>query len=293
MHNFFQRFNIKTSAFISIVLISLLIINFGQKGLKRQDTLNIKNTGSRTSSYNDKKIRYLESKELANKNDKSRFYLKRNFFHPNKVKIISNTWNLCTSENGADLDLFVFLWTRVSSFKLRETIRRTWASRTSFPNINVGFILGLSSNPVDNMNVAKEIESYGDIIQGDFIDSYKNISFKSLVSWRWVKYNCMNVKYLVKMDDDVFLNTPILLDHIRSEFEKKPPVPYSFFCSIWSGSVAIRDRINKFYVSEEEWPQPAYPYYCSGVAYLFTYQLMVALYNASYSTRDFWIGKSI
>jgi beta-1,3-galactosyltransferase 1 len=232
-----------------------------------------------------------EQQEHVNRSNTSVYYFKTNYWHPAKVRIISNTWSLCTDEQGANLDMFVFLWTRPSTFKLRQVIRETWGSRVTYPNMNVAFILGLSSDSAQNEKILEENQLHGDVIQGDFRDSYRNLSFKSLISWRWVKYNCMNVKYFLKIDDDVYPHTRKLLGHIKNVFSKKPPPPFSFSCSIWFASGAIRDKHSKYYVSEQEWPDPIFPYYCSGVAYLFTNDLPAALYNFSFTTKDFWIGK--
>jgi hypothetical protein len=157
-------------------------------------------------TYNDSRVRLREQLELASNNE-SQYFSKINTWHPTKVGIISNAWNLCTENYGSNLDLFVYLWTKPSSFKLRRIIRKTWANRTLFPNMNVAFILGLTQNSSVDSQVTNECQRYGDIILGDFIDAYRNLSFKSLIAWRWVKYNCMNASYFLKMDVSSSLNS--------------------------------------------------------------------------------------
>ena len=54
--------------------------------------------------------------------------------------------------------------------------------------------------------IVAESEEYGDIIQADFIDSYHNLSLKGLSQLQWVKNFCNNTRYLVKSDDDLYLD---------------------------------------------------------------------------------------
>jgi hypothetical protein len=154
------------------------------------------------SQYNDEKVR-AEEKEACDRQTECIYYSKKNTWHPTKFAIISNnTWNLCTNDSGSDLDLFIHLWTRITDLKLRQAIRSTYANRSLFPTLNVGFIVGASLNESLNSIIYLENEKYGDIIQGDFIDTYRNLSFKSLTAWRWIIYNCQKAKYFLKIDGE-------------------------------------------------------------------------------------------
>jgi hypothetical protein len=150
--------------------------------------------------YNDEEIRLKES-ETCYQLTECRHFRKKNTWHPTKFAIVSaSAWDLCMNSSGSGLDLFVYLWTRPSSVKVRQAIRKTWANRSMFPKMNVGFILGLSSDESVNSMIIKESEQYGDIVQGDFLDTYRNLSFKSLTAWRWIIHNCKNAKYYLKID---------------------------------------------------------------------------------------------
>ncbi len=71
--------------------------------------------------YNDSRVRLRKLLEVASKNE-SQYFSKINTWHPTKVGIISNARNLCTENYGSNLDLFVYLWTKPSSFKLRRVL---------------------------------------------------------------------------------------------------------------------------------------------------------------------------
>jgi beta-1,3-galactosyltransferase 5 len=124
----------------------------------------------------------------------------------------------------------------------------------------VAFILGLSADPAVNLKVINESEVYGDKIQGDFIDAYRNLTFKSMIQWRWTKYMCRNARYFAKQDDDVFLNTPVLLKFLNNKTQFNPP-EISFSGTILRHSGAVRDPNSKFYVTTAEWPDPMFRVY--------------------------------
>ena len=47
---------------------------------------------------------------------------------------------------------------------------------------------------------------YGDIVQGDFVDTYRNLSLKAVVGNLWVSKFCSKAEFVVKTDDDMFVD---------------------------------------------------------------------------------------
>jgi beta-1,3-galactosyltransferase 1 len=151
----------------------------------------------------------------------------------------------------------------------------------------VGFILGESADPELNLRLVNENDEYGDIIQGEFLDSYRNLSFKSMVAWRWIKHNCMNAKFVLKIDDDVFVNTRSLLDFIRNRTRFDPPRHAMAGMTMSTGP--IRAPGHMWYVSKEEFPDNSFPTYMNGPASLFTRAMPALLYKHAFTTKDLWI----
>ena len=54
--------------------------------------------------------------------------------------------------------------------------------------------------------IYKESEKYEDIIQGDFIDTYHNLSYKAVMGNVWVSEFCEQAEFVVKADDDQFFD---------------------------------------------------------------------------------------
>ena len=63
--------------------------------------------------------------------------------------------------------------------------------------------------------IAEEARTYGDVIQEDFVDSYMNLTLKSVMGLRWAHHHCPELDFFMKTDDDVFVNVPHLLGYLE------------------------------------------------------------------------------
>ena len=100
--------------------------------------------------------------------------------NPHPFNYIINCPDLCR-----DVDVFLlnYVHTAVPHFSRRARIRRTWALQSRYPNITIRtvFFVGLS-NKVAWYQEALYFESqkYGDIVQKDFLDTYKSATLSRL-----------------------------------------------------------------------------------------------------------------
>lgn len=106
----------------------------------------------------------------------SSYYLMRqvssNNFRNNRFNYLINPGHrICEDTNEVTLLAFVVI--RSDAFQNRLLHRTTWASRTMFPQIRVVFMIGMSKNSTINYLVHQENELYGDIVQEDYLDSYR------------------------------------------------------------------------------------------------------------------------
>ena len=113
--------------------------------------------------------------------------------------------NLCKRQNFTAIN---FLLTSPGEETFRHHIRSRWGNDYWMPRtgIKVVHLLAASNNPEVNKAVFLENKIYRDIIQVNFIDSYDNLTFKSLSLLHWTKYNCKNVDWVIKSDTDVLVN---------------------------------------------------------------------------------------
>ena len=61
------------------------------------------------------------------------------------------------------------------------------------------------------VSLESENDQYHDILQGSFKDTYRNMTYKHIMALKWVLYYCPGVHYVLKSDDDTFVNTPVLM----------------------------------------------------------------------------------
>ncbi|KAH8308718.1 beta-1,3-galactosyltransferase 1 [Drosophila kikkawai] len=178
--------------------------------------------------------------------------------------------------------------------------------------VRVVFVIGRSRDEalVGNETLTRihsEAEQYNDIIQGNFVDSYNNLTLKSVMALKHISRSCSNTSaFFLKCDDDTFLNIPNLLHfllggtiplyndtldyHDRFTFLATSPqnrmndssgVMYGHqFCNV----VPVSDVTSKWYMPSYMYPPEAYPKYLSGAGYLLSIDVVQRLYEASLNT---------
>jgi len=214
------------------------------------------------------------------------------------LDILLKPLKLCKS-NLKKPFILIYVFVAVASFEKRDVIRRTWANKSLGP-IQVAFIIGKSSILSINERAEKEHKEFNDLLQGNFIDAYRNLSYKSLIAWKWIiSSECSQAKYIVKMDDDLVLNTFNLIRFLNDEIKFFPNVNFSiplkstFFCEVIT-MFPIRDVRSKYYVTDKEYNRQLYGIdhysnYCNGPSILMTSDLIKQLYEKSFDIKVFWI----
>lgn len=99
----------------------------------------------------------------------------------------------------------------------RMTIRRTWAQEASQHQMRVIFVIAVPSSPNEQQLIKQEAETYGDMLQFDFVENYYNLTIKNIAELKWAERHCNGSKYLVKLDDDVLLNVGKLAQLIQHD----------------------------------------------------------------------------
>ena len=66
------------------------------------------------------------------------------------------------------------------------------------------FMLGSTSNTSLQREIELENLNTRDIVQGNFLDTYRNLTYKSVMGHLWVSEFCQNADYVVKSDDDIY-----------------------------------------------------------------------------------------
>ncbi len=177
----------------------------------------------------------------------------------------------------------------------RNAIRQTWGNESVA--LGYGFVrlflLGRIPNAYPQSSIEEESLQYHDIIQQDFLDTYYNLTIKTLMGMSWVARYCPHARYVMKTDSDMFVNTEYLIQKLL-----KPSVAprQNYFTGyLMRGYAPNRNKDSKWYMPPELYSSERYPIFCSGTGYVFSGDMAVKIYNASLSIRrlhleDVYVG---
>lgn len=177
----------------------------------------------------------------------------------------------------------------------RKSIRETWCRAANF-NLVVApwqcvFLVGHSAEHLSS--VQKESVEQSDILIGSYVDSYRNLTIKIMHGLDWVSEACQT-NYVLKTDDDVFVNTEILT-HLLANSTEKENVYIGLVVHTESRLRVIRSPESKWYVSYDQYPHSHYSPYAVGMGYLLSIDVVHKLLTASgqippFANEDAYIG---
>lgn len=158
-------------------------------------------------------------------------------------------------------------------------IRKTWGKKRVLADklIVTFFLLGNHFWQYKSFNVTMESLHYKDIIQKNFIDSYSNLTLKTLMGFEWIHKFCPQATFVMKTDSDMFVNVYYLIKLLR----KRKSTIQLYTGSIKINEKPIRNPDIKWYISEEEYPENIYPPFCSGTAYVLSSDVASQVYIVS------------
>lgn len=64
-------------------------------------------------------------------------------------------------------------------------------------SVKILFLLGQTPDNETQAKINTESESYGDVIQESFLDTYNNLTLKTVMMLKWVHRNCLNKSKLL------------------------------------------------------------------------------------------------
>ncbi|KAJ3639654.1 hypothetical protein Zmor_002999 [Zophobas morio] len=178
---------------------------------------------------------------------------------------------------GRDIKLLIAITSAPSHEGARMAIRETWGHFASRKDIGIAFMLGSISNETVNSNIEKEQYLYGDIIRGKFRDTYDNLTLKTISMLEWVDNYCPKAAFVLKTDDDMFINVSRLLAFIAKHSPEQRAI-YGRLAKKWK---PIRNKKSKYYISPNQYKPAVFPDFTTGPAYLLPARLSKELYVAA------------
>jgi beta-1,3-galactosyltransferase 1 len=127
--------------------------------------------------------------------------------------------------------------------------------------------------------VLSEAQKYGDIVVEDFIESYANLTLKSLFMLKWVVNHCTSVPFVLKTDDDMLINIRGLLKELTNN-KYKPSKPM-IIGRIQRQAMPFRGRSSKWYLPFWLYQEAQLPTFASGTGYIMTQRAVADVYSKS------------
>ncbi|XP_026216562.1 N-acetyllactosaminide beta-1,3-N-acetylglucosaminyltransferase 2-like [Anabas testudineus] len=172
----------------------------------------------------------------------------------------------------------------IPHFDRRQAIRETWGRAGVIANRTVVtvFLLGntVSADHFPNLleMLAHEAKLYKDILQWDYRDTFFNLTLKDVLFLEWFNKHCPQTKYILKGDDDVFVNTLQIIELLEGLSEVK--AKDFFIGDVINNAAPHRDSKLKYFIPESVF-EGQYPAYAGGGGYLYSGELALRLHNVS------------
>ncbi|XP_077985333.1 beta-1,3-galactosyltransferase 2-like [Glandiceps talaboti] len=219
-----------------------------------------------------------------------------NNFSNNYMVHNSNICNngLATETSNGELLLLMVTPTLLGKSEVRQAIRETRGTVKELSGYRIVqvFITGISSSDsvISLEKVSNEYDRFGDIVFVDMKETYRNLVNKTILIMHWAALYCPNAKYVMKVDDDVYVNMVNLVHMLESS-----PRNGFVVAAVREHTSPIRTKNSKWYVSEEDWPEKLYPPYPNGHAYVMSCDVTRDIYLHALNTplfvwEDVYVG---
>lgn len=113
--------------------------------------------------------------------------------------------------------------------------------------------------------------------QGRFIDTYNNLTLKTVSILEWTAEHCNQARYLLKTDDDMFINFPVMLRILNERKHQKRAI----VGEVVRHMRPVRNETSKHYVSLTQYKEDKLPVFNAGCAYVITGDLIEEMYKAA------------
>lgn len=188
----------------------------------------------------------------------------------------------------------LIITSHAGDIEARSAMRRAYpADELKQLGIHRVFLLAVSNpkhdilyNSVPQNALEDENRRYSDLVQGNFNEAYRNLTYKHMMGLQWVTKYCQQAQYVIKMDDDIIVDFYRLLNIMKSIVQDQRPLLMGY---LLKGIQPIREPANKWFVMQSEFPGSVYPPFLSGWLYITTPREAKTLVEASKTVHYFWI----
>lgn len=254
----------------------------------------------------------------------------------NEHNYIIRTWSKskCAEKSGEfqkNIRLVYIVKSAIEHFNRRQVIRKTWGFERRFADVNIRTVFLLGTHPQSSDKIGEEDEiqkkindeyrDFGDIVQGNFIDSYYNNTIKTMMGLRWAAEACPKARFYAFVDDDYYVSTRNMLRFLRNPvnyptYLEDPVISFDDIPSdtargpdgrrklhqvidfdlpddavLYAGFVfhspPHRHKTSKWYLPLEEYPYHLLPPYVTAGAFVLSNPALKDFYYGSYFVKRF------
>ena len=144
------------------------------------------------------------------------------FKYPISVRPCDGEKAKINPSSATTLSVFFAINSAPANFRKRQVIRQTWRKHLKDAHrerllavAGFAFTVGLTDDAETQRQIEEESDNYGDIIQIGISDFYLNMSMKVAGLFNWLYKYCAKVDFVVKLDDDVYVNVRNLVHFVQ------------------------------------------------------------------------------
>lgn len=84
-----------------------------------------------------------------------------------------------------------YLNIKYKNYDSKNSSQKNYLSNNLF-NVKIVYLIGQTQNNETQTMINQESDYFGDIVQESFLDSYNNLTLKSIMMLKWVTTNCVD-----------------------------------------------------------------------------------------------------
>ena len=156
--------------------------------------------------------------------------------NPHDYSYLTNPEHSVCSQSP--VSLLILVTSGLHHHDRRSAIRDTWGSQINLVlkvkihlhfviltlqekhSAKIIFLMGTTTTTDSDLetDLAEEIAENNDVVREDFLDTYKNLTLKTLAGIKWADQYCSQADFVMKTDDDMYVNLDNIMAYLHREF---------------------------------------------------------------------------